>query len=439
MLSGSLACIVILTGCTAKPDPQPLRDRDLALYLARLIDEHTVHRIVADTLRTGDTLLRRLVARGLPHRASLEMVEASRGVDYLARSYPGETYEVRLDGEGNPSELRYRRNDGRVVVIEDSGGSFSSRVEVPEVTTVVRAATGVVEQSLYQAFTDCGLSPELVLQFADVFAWTFDFLTECRVGDEFGLVFSERDNPPRVTLLGASYRQAARQLVAVGVQNPDGGLEYFAPDGSSLHASFLRSPLNYRRITSGFSFGRLHPVFKVRRPHLGVDYAAPAGTPVVAVADGAIAFAGRKGGFGNYVEIKHAGGCVTTYGHLRGMAKGVTRGSRVEQGQVIGYVGATGVATGPHLDYRVIVQGRHVNPLRFEPPRGPALDQSRLPELRLRTLLVESALAHADSSVIAAVGVPAQLLCAEACPDTAGVPSLPEFNHSHRDLVRANF
>lgn len=436
-ICAGLASVTIICSCTTEPPRQPLRDRDLALYLAWLIDEHATHAIVADTLRHGDTLLRRLVSRGVQHQASLAMIEASRGIDYLARSFPGETYEVRLDGEGNPEELRYRRNDGRTVIIEDRGGAFNGRVELPDVTTVVRAANGRVEQSLYQAFMDCGLSPELVLQFADVFAWTFDFLTECRVGDEFGVVYSECENPPRVTLLGAWYRQASRQLVAVSVRDPDGKLEYFAPDGASLHTSFLHSPLNYRRISSGFSFGRRHPVFKVRRPHLGVDYAAPAGTPVVAVADGSVTIAGRKSGFGNYVELKHAGGCITTYGHLRSIAGGVTRGGRVSQGQVIGYVGSTGISTGPHLDYRVIVQGRHVNPLRFEPPRGPALEPERMDELHLRTLLVESALAQARPHVVVDIEGPARNLCADARVDTSGIPPLPVFNHSPRDLVRS--
>jgi len=432
------ACLAVLCGCASEPVRQPLRDRDLALYLAWLIDEHTVHRIVADTLHPGDTLLRRLVSRGLPHRASLEMIEASRDVDYLARAYPGETYEVKIDGDGNPSELRYRRHDGRTVVVEEDDKGFDTRVETPEPTMVVRTATGRIERSLYQGFTDCGLSPELVLQFADVFAWTIDFLTECRVGDEFGVVFAESDVPQKMEVLGGFYRQSNRELVAIGMRTPEGKLEHYAPDGVSLRATFLRSPLNYRRITSGFSFGRLHPVFKVRRPHLGVDYAAPSGTPVVAVADGAVTFAGRKGGFGNYVELKHGGGCITTYGHFRSIATGITRGSRVAQGQVIGYVGATGTATGPHLDYRVKVQGRYVNPLTFEPPRAPALEPERMDGLRLRTLLVESALAQARPSAVVDVDGPAYGLCGGSRADTVGVPPLPSFNHSHLDLVRAS-
>lgn len=430
------AGILILGGCASKPDPQPLRDRDLALYMAWLIDAHTVHRIVADTLNPGDTLLRRLLVKGVSRTASLQMIEASREVDNLARSYPGETYEVSVDSAGDASALRYRRRDGRTVIVEDRGQGFSTRVEWPESSVEVRAATGRIGHSLYGGFMECGLAPDLVLQFADALAWVFDFLTECRDGDEFGVVFAE-GGTQGPTLLAAVYRQRERELVAIGIDQ-EGRLEFFSPDGQSLRTAFLRSPLNYRRITSGFSFGRRHPVFGVRRPHLGVDYAAPSGTPVVAVAQGKVAFSGWRGGFGNYVELKHAGGIVTSYGHLKGMASGVRRGASVSQGQVIGYVGATGIATGPHLDYRVTVHGRHVNPLAFEPPRGPTLDPGRMDQLRFRALLVESALAHVGEGPVVTVEGPGRLLCAEARVDTTGESSLPGFNHSPRDLVRTS-
>ncbi|MBN1423466.1 M23 family metallopeptidase [Candidatus Fermentibacteria bacterium] len=436
MLCVVSAGALILAGCGSKPDPRPLRDRDLALYLAWLIDEHTAHRIVADTLTSGDTLLRRMVSRGVSHSASLRMIEASRDVDYLARVYPGETYEVSVDSGGEASALRYRRRDGRTVIVEEQGQGFCTRVEWPASRVEVRAASGMIRHSLYEAFIDCGLGPDMVLQFADAFAWVFDFLTECRVGDQFGVVYEEHTTAGS-RLLAARYRQRDRELVAIGMEQ-EGKLEYFAPDGRSLRTAFLRSPLNYRRISSGFSFSRRHPVFGVRRPHLGVDYAAPAGTPVVAVAQGTVAFAGWRRGFGNYVELKHPGGVVTTYGHLRGMASGVRTGALVDQGQVIGSVGATGIATGPHLDYRVKVHGHHVNPLTFQPPRGPTLDPDRMDELQFRTLLAQSALAHVRDGPVVTVGGPGRLLCAEARADTIGESSLPGFNHSREDLVRTS-
>lgn len=430
----ALACLVVSASCTTQVDPRPLHDRDVALHLAWLIDEHTVHRIVADTLRPGDTLLRRLVAGGMRHRPSLEMIEASRAVDYLARSYPGESYEVVADSAGVPRRLRYRRSDGRLVIVENGGEGFTTRIESPVRTVAIRAASGRITSSLYQAFMDCGLSPELVLQFADVFAWTVDFLTECRPGDEFGVVFAESDIAPRVQLLGAAYRHATRKMVAVSVADSSGKWEFYAPDGASLQATFLRSPLNYRRVSSGFSRGRLHPVFKVRRPHLGVDYAAPAGTPVVAVADGGVSFAGRKGGFGICIELTHAGGCVTTYGHLQRIAAGVTRGSRIAQGEVIGYVGSTGIATGPHLDFRIRVQGRYVNPLTFDPPRAKALPPERMAQLRFRANLIESALAGADSGSVVHVDSPADLLGAGGS-DTSAMPALLGFAPTRRDEI----
>jgi murein DD-endopeptidase MepM/ murein hydrolase activator NlpD len=171
-------------------------------------------------------------------------------------------------------------------------------------------------------------------------------------------------------VIGTRYVNRDKEYLAFGFRDEDGKMEYYDYDGNSVRRVFLKSPLNFRRISSYFSNRRFHPILKVYRPHLGIDYAAPTGTPIVSIGDGRVAYVGWKGGFGKYVEIRHNNVYTTCYGHLSRYGKGVRKGARVSQGQVIGYVGATGLATGPHLDFRVKKFGSYVNPLRIEYPKG---------------------------------------------------------------------
>jgi len=215
-------------------------------------------------------------------------------------------------------------------------------------------------------------NPELILQFAEVFEWEIDFLTEPQRGDSFRLIFEEYTMDGNFVkygdILAAEYRSGNQTTQAVSYQIPGGRKDWFDPLGKSVRKAFLKSPLNYRRISSRFSYARFHPILKIYRPHLGVDYAAPAGTPIVSSADGVVTYAGWRGGLGKAVEIRHANGFVTSYGHLSGIARGIRSGTRVKQKDLIGYVGSTGLATGPHLDYRVKVNGRFVNPLKMVSP-----------------------------------------------------------------------
>jgi murein DD-endopeptidase MepM/ murein hydrolase activator NlpD len=243
-----------------------------------------------------------------------------------------------------------------------------------------------------------------VLQFADIFAWTVDFLTECRRGDRFRLLYVQETGNGATDVLAAAYAQRDTTHIGLSLPREDGGTDYYTPTGTNLRKAFLRSPLNYRRISSRFSYSRYHPILKIRRPHLGVDYAAPTGTPVVSVADGKVSFAGWKGGYGRYVKIKHTGGCYTAYGHLSRFARGVRKGARVSQGQVIGYVGSTGLSTGPHLDYRVQMQGRYVDPLRMDVPPAPPVDPDRMPEFRTRATWLNIALAGTPDSAARRLG-----------------------------------
>jgi len=239
-------------------------------------------------------------------------------------------------------------------------------VDVPVVREEA-ALAGRVAGSLYGSFLAAGGDPDLVLAFADLFAWDVDFARETREGDEFRLVYerlsAEGESVGNGRVLAARYTGERGTHTAVYFRSA-ATQGYFDPEGRSVRKSFLRSPLKFSRISSRFTHARRHPVLDVVRPHQGVDYAAPTGTPVWAVADGTLEHAGWKGEAGKTVTLRHARGYETSYNHLSGFARGVRAGARVEQGQVIGYVGETGLATGPHLDFRVRKDGRWVDPLR---------------------------------------------------------------------------
>lgn len=252
-----------------------------------------------------------------------------------------------------------------------------------EVSTQLRSGHGEIRSSLWNTMKDAGLDPMLALRLSDIFAWSIDFYA-IQKGDKFRVIYDEMFVDSTSIGIGNIY---AVQFNHYGSDNyafrffQDDRFDYFDDEGQSLRKAFLKSPLEFARISSRFSHSRMHPVLRIRRPHHGVDYAAPKGTPVRTIGDGTvIARAYQAGGGGNYVKIKHNSVYTTTYMHLSGFAKGVVQGARVQQGQVIGFVGATGLATGPHLDFRVHKNGNPVDPLKVEAPPVEPVHESRMPE-----------------------------------------------------------
>jgi len=234
--------------------------------------------------------------------------------------------------------------------------------------------TGSVQSSLYAALLgsgDSGIPAGERRQVADlladrVFAWQIDFSRDLRKGDEFRILYERMVRPDGTARTGrviaVQFSVNNRDYEAYAFTNPDGSFDYYDGDGESVRRAFLRAPLEFRRISSSFSTGRFHPILKTTRAHHGIDYAANRGTPVRAVGDGTVARAGRAGGYGNLIEIRHIRGYSTRYAHLKGFAKGIHAGTRVKQGEIIGYVGSTGLSTGPHLHYEFRSRGMPINP-----------------------------------------------------------------------------
>ena len=248
-------------------------------------------------------------------------------------------------------------------------GALVAGVSDVEIKTRIKTAAGEVKGSLFNSMLAQGLQVPLILDFTDAFSWTIDFNTDTRNGDKYAALWEEHyTSTGEITgqdLLAASYTGAETKSTTHAFYFED---DFYDETGKISKKMFLKSPISFRnyRISSRFSYGRLHPILKIRRPHLGIDYAAPVGTPVQAVADGTVRFTGWKGGFGNFLEIKHANGYTTMYGHLKSFGKGVKEGAKVKQGQTVGYIGSTGLSTGPHLDFRIKESNKFVDFLKMK-------------------------------------------------------------------------
>ncbi len=294
------------------------------------------------------------------------------GTEVRGRSTPGgrlERLELIIDRR---HEIHLQRADQ---------GISAHRIERPLESEVLRIE-GVVESSLFAAMDGAGGNADLAVRVAGIYQWDIDFFRDLRQGDRFVVVADRQTVDGEFytwgTIFASRFVNGDRVLDAVVYPDDEGRLGYYDLEGQPLRKQFLKSPLEFSRVTSRFSMNRFHPVLKRRMPHYGVDYGAPVGTPVRVTADGSVTLAGRNGGGGNMVTVRHTNGYETSYLHLSRFAKGVRRGVRVSQGQVIGYVGSTGLSSGPHLDYRVKQNGRWINPLSIASPPVQPLAEERL-------------------------------------------------------------
>lgn len=320
----------------------------------------------------GTTFGEFLFAVGVDRDAAFHIVQSTLPVYNLRRVRAGNRLAVGRSVFGELRVVRYQIDHDRELWISSRGADFRAEIKnVPSVTEVVSLG-GEVRDSLFNAVTASGARAELALQLADIFGWDLDFNTDTRTGDTFRLVLEKKRylnrQPPRYgRILAAEYNNAGQAYQAVLFRDPSGNPAYYAPDGKSLKKAFLRSPLVFGgHVSSRFSASRFHPILKIRRPHFGIDYAAPTGTPVQSIGEGRVVFAGIRGDGGKTVHVQHTNGYETLYMHLSRIL--VSAGGHVRQGERIGLVGATGLATGPHLDFRILQHGRYRN---FETLRLP--------------------------------------------------------------------
>jgi len=326
------------------------------------------------TLSPGDTLGESLREIDLTAAARNEIIEGLGRVFNPRRCRVGDHYEVLLDSSPRQwSTFRYYPPGlDYYLVTKSTDSSVAAKKCSRTAAKVTAAVTGSIHTSLWESLRAKKIEPELILNFADVFAWQIDFLTEPRKNDTYKIIWEQYVSDDGFVInrqiLAAQYLASGENYTALLFTNASGQNDYYSPDGKALRSAFLRAPLQFRRISSYFTLRRFHPILKYFRPHLGIDYAAPTGTPVSSIGEGSVVFAGIKGGFGNFIEVRHPNGYHSYYGHLSRYGKGVRPGARIRQGQLIGYVGMTGLASGPHLDFRISRDGRFVNFLKLKFP-----------------------------------------------------------------------
>ncbi len=338
------------------------------------------HAPVTATVHPGDTL--ESMARRLAGKDWVRWRTALSGEIDPRSLLPGTLFTGRLSPTDHLESLVVTldiRTDVHLEVADDT--ILTTKIVRPIESEIVRFE-GVIESSLFGAIDDIGGRPELAVRMADIFQWDIDFLRDIRKGDRFVALVEQRSVDGKFfgygTLYGARFLNNGKELNAFAFADADGTVGYYDLDGAPVKKQFLRSPLKFSRITSRFSLNRYHPIHKKRMPHYGVDYGAPTGTPAHATATGTVTFVGRNGGAGNMVRLRHSNGYETNYLHLGRFGKGIRKGSRVSQGQVIGYVGSTGWSTGSHLDYRVKKNGQWINPLSITSPPADPLPDSLL-------------------------------------------------------------
>jgi murein DD-endopeptidase MepM/ murein hydrolase activator NlpD len=334
------------------------------------------------------------------------MAEACEEVYPLSRLRAGKPYAIVLDQDEAFAGFEYEIDDNERLVVGRTDKGYQARREPIEYEVTMERVSGTIECSLFGAISSIGESPALAYRLADIFAWEIDFIRDLRVGDSFKAVvekrFREGEFAGYGNILAAQFVNQGINYKGYLYQDNDGRAGYFNEHGENLRKAFLKAPLSFSRISSGYTMRRLHPIKKVYRPHPAIDYAAPTGTPVKATGDGTVVFRGYDRGEGNFIKLRHPNGYISMYLHLSRFAKGLHKGQKVEQGQVIGYVGSTGMSTGPHLDFRMKRHGKYVNPLKIENERAEPLPGELMDEfrqaVRSRSALLDGELASSERS-----------------------------------------
>jgi murein DD-endopeptidase MepM/ murein hydrolase activator NlpD len=380
------------------PAPEPLNDQeDVAIRslrassqpdpLYRSLDEGSATdsspKIVDLALRRGDTLQGALLRHGLTATAASDLIEQLKSFYDPKKMRPGDTFRLLLDQGNGIQGLEHSADGAMVRVLSTENGWIAKRQEIPFVhrSKVVR---GNIRGSLFEDGVDAGLSPPQIHELVNLFEYDIDFFSDLRRGDDFSVIFEEKQyangQREKGRLLAAEIQAGGSPYQIFYYKGKKQKGSYYDNRGEALIKAFLRAPLNYRRISSPFRINRRHPIFRTVRPHQAIDYAAPTGTPVVAIGDGQVTFSGTRGGYGRMVEVRHNDGYVSRYAHFSKIPKEIRVGKSISRGEVVGYVGQTGHATGPHLHFEMLKKGRKINFLDLKLASADRLTGSELQE-----------------------------------------------------------
>lgn len=333
-----------------------------------------------ERVQRGDTIASIAARLRIEDQSALRFLRGSVEARALRGLIPGRIVRARTTEDGRLIDLRYA-NIGQLIVVKADGDTFRVTEQAAPLERRTMMKSGEIRSSLYAATDAARLTDGVADQIADIFSTDIDFHRDLRRGDKFTVVyemFYDAGEPVKSgKVLAAEFINAGKSYQAVWFQQGDGQGAYYTPEGKNIKKGFLRSPLEFSRVTSGFTTGRFHPILQRWRAHQGVDYGAATGTGVKATADGVVDFAGVKGGYGNVVILRHQQKYTTLYGHLSRFGHGIRTGVKVSQGEIIGYVGSTGLATGPHLHYEFRINDVHMNPLTVAMPDAPPITPDR--------------------------------------------------------------
>lgn len=331
-----------------------------------------------EQVRRDDTLSSVLNRLNISNHEAIQFLRSHPDAAALSSQLrPGRNIQAEINELGELIQLEYEIDATNTLIVERSDSGYRAYKNESTLETLPTLKSAEITSSLFGATDAAGIPDQIAIQMAEIFSSEIDFHTDLRKGDHFNVIYESQYRDGQLVksglVLAAEFTNQGKTYRALMYRNPEGQVNYFTPEGKSLHKSFLRSPLEFSRISSGFSMGRFHPVLQKMRAHKGVDFAAPTGTRVKASSEGVVSFVGVKGGYGNVVIIKHQNSMSTLYAHLSRFAPGLRKGQRVSQGQIIGAVGMSGLATGPHLHYELQVNGRHVDPMKVALPTATSI------------------------------------------------------------------
>jgi murein DD-endopeptidase MepM/ murein hydrolase activator NlpD len=345
--------------------------------VASLAEQHFWYK---EQVRSDDTLNSVLARLNIYNREAVHFIRNDVVASEIAATLkPGRKIEAQTDSDGNLISLEYQLETDLFIEIKltDAGYEASKIAHHLENRPILKSAK--IKSSLFGATDEANIPDNIAIQVAEMFESDIDFNTDLRRGDQFNVIYEGHYDQGELVktgdVLAAEFINNGKTYRAVGYRDASGEMQYYTPEGKSLHKSFLRSPLEFTRISSGFSLGRFHPILQRMKAHKGTDMAAPIGTRIKASGDAVVDFVGQKGGYGNVIVLKHEHGIRTVYGHLSRFANGLQRGERVAQGEIIGFVGKSGLATGPHLHYEFLVNGQHRDPMTVALPKANPITQ----------------------------------------------------------------
>ena len=325
-------------------------------------------------IKSGDTMAKVFSRLGLSPTLLHKVTHLDKSTRKLTRIKPGHKIRFQLDDEGTLHQLVYPYELASTLKVMKAGTDYTTQIQTKEFETRIAHTSAKIKHSLFLSGQEAGLSDNLTMKLASIFGWDVDFALDIRQGDHFTVIYEEiyldDKKVKEGNILAAEFHNNGKTHQAIRFKDKSGHTQYYSPKGMSMRKAFLRSPVEFSRISSRFSLGRKHPILNKIRAHKGVDYAASRGTPIKSTGDGKIVFKGKKGGYGKTIIIQHGSSYSTLYAHMRSYNRKSRIGSRVKQGQVIGYIGSSGLATGPHLHYEFRVNGVHRNPLTVRLPKA---------------------------------------------------------------------